>query len=93
MPLYKMEAYNGFELHLEGIGLATIGNVTVTDYDCSCCGEHVGVHEGVLCPHQLDLRAAMALYISEELALPFDAESDRELARWRRALARMQECE
>ena len=93
MALYKMTAYNGFQLYLESIGLATIGNVTVTDYDCSCCGEHVGVHEGVLCDHQLDLRAAMARYISEELALPFDAESDLKLARWRQALRRMQECE
>ena len=92
MALYTMEAFNGFEIHLEGIGLATIGNVTVTDYDCSCCGEHCGVHEGVLCPHQLDLRAAMAYYVAE-MPLPFDQESDRELSRWRRALARMQECE
>jgi len=88
--IYTTTAHNGFEFLLLDVGLGRVGNVTVTDCDCSCCGD-VGIHSDRLCDHQRDLMLATVAYMADEMPLPFDAESDAEFGRWRKSLYRLQE--
>lgn len=88
--IYTTTAHNGFEFYLEGVGIGRVGDVTVTDADCSCCGD-VGIYSERICDHQRDLMVATVLYMADEMPLPFDGESEHEFARWRHSLSRLQE--